>query len=387
MEFSFNEAVLDDPDALAAGDPSDMLRAVATSGAQIREMTTYTAEAGIEVLAEDRPRAVILSAVGSSAAACEVLRALVGDDVHLPLIDVPGPVLPRWVGPLDLVIAVSRSGTAQPTLSVVAEAGRRGCRVVTVAAPGSPLAHACDRVHGLHIPADRAARHTRASLWALVTPLLAIADLLGLAVVPAEELALAADRLDKVAETCRPSSESFVNPAKQLALEIAGSIPVIWGAGQLCRTAAKRFARQLHANAKYPALDGGLQEAAHGSVALFDGPFATSAPSDIFYDPLDSSSGPPFPRLRVVLLRDAMESPPDAALRAAAETLATDRGIRLSEILADAGQPLERLAQFIALGDFASIYLALGLGVDPGATPAVLEMKDRVSQLFRGVDR
>lgn len=90
MEFSFNEAVLDDPDALAAGDPSDMLRAVATSGAQIREMTTYTAEAGIEVLAEDRPRAVILSAVGSSAAACEVLRALVGDDVHLPLIDVPG---------------------------------------------------------------------------------------------------------------------------------------------------------------------------------------------------------------------------------------------------------------------------------------------------------
>lgn len=82
-----------------------------------------------------------------------------------------------------------------------------------------------------------------------------------------------------------------------------------------------------------------------------------------------------------------MESPPDAALRAAAETLATDRGIRLSEILADAGQPLERLAQFIALGDFASIYLALGLGVDPGATPAVLEMKDRVSQLFRGIDR
>ena len=80
-----------------------------------------------------------------------------------------------------------------------------------------------------------------------------------------DEMALAADRLDATAEACRPSSESFVNPAKRLAIDIAGSLPVVWGAGGLCRVAAKRFARQLHANAKYPALDGGLQEAAHGT--------------------------------------------------------------------------------------------------------------------------
>lgn len=382
MEFRFDESVLDDPDALEAGDPSGMLRAVASSGAQIREAAFYTAEAGIDMLAGDRPRSVILSAVGSSAAACEVMRAFIGEDVAVPVLEIPGPVLPRWVGPLDLVIAVSRSGTAQPTLAVVQEAGRRGSRVVVVATPGSPLAHACDRVHGIFIPADRAARHTRASVWALSTPLLAIADVLGLAVVPAEELALAADRLDKVAETCRPGSESFVNPAKQLALELAGSIPVLWGAGPLCRTAAKRFARQLHANAKYPALDGGLQEAAHGSVALFDGPFAVAPPSDLFADPFEGNTAP-FPRLRVVLLRDAMESATEGPLRRAAEALATERGVRLSEILADPGQPLERLAQLVAIGDFASVYLALGLGVDPGTTPAVLEMKDLVAQFSR----
>ncbi len=377
MELRLDEQLLDDADAILQADPAGMLRAVATSGAQVRAAATFAAEAGVESLAEERPRSVVLSAVGSSAAACEVLRALVADDAPLPLIDIAGPALPRWVGPLDLVIAVSRSGSARPTLEIVSEAGRRGCRVVTVAAPGSPLAMLGDRVRGLQIPADRESRHTRASLWALAAPLLIVADVLGLAQVPGEEIALAADRLDAVAESCRPSSEAFVNPAKQLAMAIVGTLPLVWGAGGLCRTAAKRFARQLHANAKYPALDGGLQEASHGTVALFDGPFVSAAAADVFHDPFEDETPQALP-LRVVLMRDSGENETDAPLRRAAERLADGRGIRTSEVLADPGEPLERLAQLIALGDFASVYLGIGLGLDPAPTSAVLEMKDYV---------
>jgi glucose/mannose-6-phosphate isomerase len=234
-----------------------------------------------------------------------------------------------------------------------------------------------DRVRGLQLSVDKASRHTRASLWSLAVPLLAIADALGLATVPPAELALAADRLDAVAEACRPASESFVNPAKRLAVEIAGHLPMVWGAGPLCRTAAKRFARQMHANAKYPALDGGLQEAAHGTVALFDGPFAAASLADVFHDPFEDETPQSLP-LRVVLMRDADESAGDAALRSAAGQLAEERGVRTSEIVADAGRPVERLAQLVALGDFASVYLGLGLGIDPSPTRAVLEMKERV---------
>jgi glucose/mannose-6-phosphate isomerase len=377
-------ALLDDVDALERADPGGMLRAVASSGAQVREAATYVAEAGVESLSEERPRAVILSAVGSSAASCEVLRALLADDAPLPLIEAAGPTLPRWVGPLDLVIAVSRSGTARPTLETVTEAGRRGCRIVTVSAPGSPLAGLSDRVRGLQLPTDKAARHTRASLWSLAVPLLAIADALGIATVPPSDLALAADRLDSVAEHCRPSSDAFVNPAKRLATELAGTLPVIWGAGALCRVAAKRFARQLHANAKYPALDGGLQEAAHGTVALFDGPFVGGS-DDLFADPFEDPIAEAV-RLRVVLMRDAGETDADRILRQAASDVAEERGIRSSAIEAEAGRPIERLAQLIALGDFASVYLGLGLHLDPSPTRAVLEMKERVDGR-RGRDR
>lgn len=377
MELQIDEHLLDDADALAEADPAGMLRTVAGSGAQVREAATHAAEAGVDSLADERPRAVVLSAVGSSAASCEVLRALVADDAPLPLLEISGPSLPRWVGPLDLVIAVSRSGTAKPTVDVVTEAGRRGCRIVTITRDGSPLSRISDQVRALHVPADKAARHTRASLWSLAVPLLIIADALGLATVPSSDIAAAADRLDEVAEVCRPSSESFVNPSKRLAFEIAGHLPVVWGAGMLCRTAAKRFARQLHANAKYPALDGGIQEAAHGTVSLFDGPFASPAALDVFHDPFEDETPQSLP-LRVVLMRDADESPDDAALRKAAEQLAGERGIRASEILADSGRPLERLAHLIALGDFASVYLGLGLGYDPSPTRAVLEMKERI---------
>jgi glucose/mannose-6-phosphate isomerase len=377
MELQIDEHLLDDADALAEADPAGMLRTVAGSGAQVREAATHAAEAGVDSLADERPRAVVLSAVGSSAASCEVLRALIADDAPLPLLEISGPSLPRWVGPLDLVIAVSRSGTAKPTVDVVTEAGRRGCRIVTITRDGSPLSRISDQVRALHVPADKAARHTRASLWSLAVPLLIIADALGLATVPSSDIAAAADRLDEVAEVCRPSSESFVNPSKRLAFEIAGHLPVVWGAGTLCRTAAKRFARQLHANAKYPALDGGIQEAAHGTVSLFDGPFASPAAVDVFHDPFEDETPQSLP-LRVVLMRDADESPDDAALRKAAEQLAGERGIRASEILADSGRPLERLAHLIALGDFASVYLGLGLGYDPSPTRAVLEMKERI---------
>jgi glucose/mannose-6-phosphate isomerase len=379
MSVQFNEQLLDDADGLASADLSGMLRTIAGAGAQVREASTRAAEADVGSLSEERPRAVVLSAVGSSAAACEVLRALVADDVPLPLIEASGPTLPRWVGPLDLVIAVSRSGTATPTLDAATEAGRRGCRVVTISAPRSPLDVLGDRVRGLTLAVDKADRHTRTSLWSLVVPLIAVADALGLVAVSPDAVALAADRLDTIAEKCRPGSESFVNPAKRLALDISGSLPVIWGAGGLCRVAAKRFARQLHANAKYPALDGGLQEAAHGSVALFDGAFATVPAEDVFRDPFDDPTPTSMP-IRVVLMRDAPESETegDAGLRRAAEHLAGERGVRTSQVMADAGQPVERLAQLIALGDFASVYLALGLGIDPSPTRSVLEMKERI---------
>jgi glucose/mannose-6-phosphate isomerase len=117
---------------------------------------------------------------------------------------------------------------------------------------------------------------------------------------------------------------------------------------------------------------------------LFDGLFATTTPEDVFRDPFDDESPRTMP-LRVVLMRDSEESETetDAGLRRAAEHLAGERGVRTSQVAADNGLPFERLAQLIAFGDFASVYLALGLGIDPSPTRSVLEMKERIESSRR----
>ena len=64
------------------------------------------------------------------------------------------------------------------------------------------------------------------------------------------DIAETASRLDADAERCRPTAESFVNPAKSLALDLGGSIPIVWGSSALATVAARRFADTLSANAR-----------------------------------------------------------------------------------------------------------------------------------------
>ena len=114
----------------------------------------------------------------------------------------------------------------------------------------------------------------RSTLWATTIPLLVIAGRMGMTRIEPDVYELAASRLEEISHQCRPASESFVNPGKSLALDLVGTMPMIWGTTPLSGVAARRFASQLQENAKYPALAGVLPEAAHHQVAAFDGPFA-----------------------------------------------------------------------------------------------------------------
>ncbi|HEY0701089.1 MAG TPA: SIS domain-containing protein, partial [Micromonospora sp.] len=199
------------------------------------------------------------------------------------------------------------------------------------------------------------------------------------------DLAETAARLDADADRCRPTAESFVNPAKALALGLAGSVPIVWGSSPLATVAARRVGDTLSANARYPVVAGALGEAGRGRVGLLDGVFGglSEAERDIFADPGEEVSGDT--RLRVVLLRDGGLNPEDDAdeplvveeRRAdAVQTLAERRGVRCDVVTAEGGSALERLASLIAVPDFASVYLALAHGLDPMAVPAVREMKE-----------
>ena len=57
-----DEALLDDPELLAKADPGGMLRAVATSGAQVRQAVQFCRDSGLHRLGEGgRPRAIVVA--------------------------------------------------------------------------------------------------------------------------------------------------------------------------------------------------------------------------------------------------------------------------------------------------------------------------------------
>ncbi len=149
--------------------------------------------------------------------AAEVLRALLGQASPVTVDVVPGPTLPLWMGPSDIAVLATRTGAGRYAVTPAYEAARRGVSVLGIGADGAPLHAACSAARAPYValPATRV-RH--ATLWSLLTPMLQLVTELGLLGPEVADPEAIAAALDEVAGECGPAQESFVNPAKTLAL-------------------------------------------------------------------------------------------------------------------------------------------------------------------------
>ncbi|MEV1027083.1 SIS domain-containing protein [Streptomyces sp. NPDC050264] len=373
----FDETLLDDTEALARADRRGLLRGAAEAGARVRTAARHAAEAGITELKPDgRPRAVLIAGPGTAAAGvADLLGRLAGAACPVIRLRPTGVApaagalrweLPGWAGPVDLLLIASPGGT-EPSLSLLVEqAYRRGVTVVAVCPTGAPLTEGVAGAHGLFVPMatapyeqnESATASAPGTLWALLTPLLALLDRTGVLSAPADTLQKVADRLDRTAERCGPAIATYSNPAKTLASELAEALPLIWTEGAGAGPAGRRFAAALAELAGRPALAADLPEAlpAHGALLTSD-LAASAAPDDFFRDRVDEGQGL---RARVVLLRDRPAGGLSAA--PAARELAGANDTAISELEPEEGTELEALAELIAVTDFAAIYLGLASG-------------------------
>lgn len=361
MSTALDESVLGSERRLAAADRTDLLRALATAGAQIRESMALAAEADVPAaLAGLRPRAVLVAADPVTDDVAVLLTALAGrPEAVAPVLRVDGPELPTWAGAVDvLLVAGSAAGATATAGPALAEAAaRRGMTVLGTGPDGSVLHEACGRNRMPFVPLP-AGRHPRADFWAPLVPLLLAAGELGLVPEPGMELRRCADLLDALAERVRPGSETYGNPAKSLALDLAESVPVLIGTTAAGGAAASRVAGQLAATGRDAAW-GTLPVAAHRLGGLLAGD-PTGRGDDLFRDRVEDVA-PARPRL--VLIRAGEE--PDQVRAQVDELVAVcgRNGVPVTEVVAEeAAGPIGRFASVSGLLDFTAAYVGIASG-------------------------
>ncbi|WP_197318563.1 SIS domain-containing protein [Saccharomonospora sp. NB11] len=355
--MALDDSLLDDPARLAGADGAGLLRSAAMAGAQVR--STVEAAAELELSARldvGRPRSlVIVSRPGVGHGAARLLEALIAPASPVPV--VLSDVVPSWVGALDVVFAHTDDPYDRELALSLERAARYGAGVVLSAPLDGPVASSVagrGLVLSPRVPVPAELTLPRALAAGLVT-----ANAVGLATVDVDALA---DRLDYEAERGHPDHESFVNPAKSLALRLADRTPLLWGLDAVAVAVAQHAAYALAAHAAVVA-DVAHYRQALSRPALRRAATEASAENTIFADP-DDPAGEGTP-VRVVLLAVITGQAADASRHRAGELLpSADVLAPADEIVADdAG----RAAVLALRCELAALYLGLAAGTIGGA--------------------
>jgi hypothetical protein len=353
-----DDTLLDDPARLTEADTDGLLRAAALAGAQVRAVLEAAADRGVAAgLRDFRPRALILvTRPGHGRSIADLLVALIGPGCPLPIVitdEVPG-----WVGPLDIVITHTEDPGDRVLAESIGRATRYGATTVLTAPPDGPVAAAGAGKAFLlapRVPVPPGFGFPRALAAGL-----SVVKTLGLVSTDIESLA---DELDKEAEKGHLAHESFVNPAKSLALRLADRVPLLWGLDPAGTAVAHHARHVLAAHAGF-ICDVGSYADAQTRFALHRAAVRSTSGQGIFDDP-DDFTGDPTAMLRVQLLAVSSGPAADAARHMAADTLpGADVLVPAEEVGAD--EPA-RAAVLALRFELAALYLGLAAGTIGGS--------------------
>jgi glucose/mannose-6-phosphate isomerase len=305
----------------------------------------------------DSPGGLVVAGMGGSALGGELARACLGDQASRPILAARGYGLPPWTTPEVTVLCCSYSGETEETLAAFDAAGFLGARRVVVTT-GGKLAEVARSEDVPVIPVPGGFQ-PRAAIGYMIVAALEVAAACGVATRMASQIDVAAAHLDELCAQWGPDAPAD-SQAKQLALALHGSVPVVTGTG-LTTPIAYRWKTQLNQNAKLPAFWSELPEVDHNEVVGWEGAPALGRFSAIFLDDADNH-----PRIseRVELT----------------SRLVAERAHTVQRVATLGQGTVERVMSLVLLGDLVSLYLAVLQGIDPSPVAVIDELKDQLSR-------
>jgi glucose/mannose-6-phosphate isomerase len=332
-------------------DSLDMFGVTARFPEQVAEAATVAA--GVEGLpAADELDNVLVLGMGGSGIAGDVLAAVGGPFVSVPIVVAKGYAPPSFVGPGTLCFAVSFSGNTEETLEAAQAAAAAGARMVVVTA-GGELGSLAPRWQAPRVPLPSDIPMPRAGLGALAVPLILLLEKVGLFPGASGWVDAAVDQL----ETRRDALVTG-GSAPRIARTIGRTIPLIFGAGPLGAVAAARWKAQVNENAKAPAFAAAFPELCHNEIVGW-GQHGDMTRQVFTLVELRHDEEHPQELRRFELVRDLM-----------AEVVHD-----VIEVRAEGEGPLAQLFDLTLTGDMVSLHLAAQEGIDPGPIPVLDDLK------------
>lgn len=323
-------------------------------------------EAAASLDAPDFPAAsevdhIAVLGMGGSGVAGDVLAAVAGPVVAVPVTVHRQYHLPGFIGPRTLAFAMSYSGDTEETLEMAEAALARGARLVVVSHGGALADLAADR-GALHV-ACPPGHMPRAALGALVAPLFVALYRMGLAPEAHAWLVKAQEQLAHRRDRCQPGVEGRANPAREIARLIGSTVPLVYGGGVLGAVAAMRWKADVNENAKAPAFWNAYPELDHNEIC------AWGQHGDVTRQ-----------LITIVELRHGFEHPQVALRFAATREIIEEAVHQVIQVEAAGEGRLAQLLDLMYLGDWVSCYLALAHEVDPGPIDAISVLKERLAR-------
>jgi glucose/mannose-6-phosphate isomerase len=292
--------------------------------------------------------------MGGSAIGGEILQNWLRDELPIPIQVCNDYTLPAYAKRDTLFFANSYSGNTEETLSAFVGAIRRKCVAITITSGG----HLLSLSKELQVPYVSIPRQLppRAALPYLFFPLPVLMERMKVLPSVEKNLQEAIQVLGKVSEENAPEIPTEDNPAKQLALELMETIPLIYGFKQY-RSVAHRLKTQFNENSKVPSKYDIFPELNHNETVGWEAPELLTKNHSI------------------ILIRDPDEPPEIRQRIEITKSLVLHKAKKVLKIYARGEGKLAKMFSVLCVGDFTSVYLAILQGVDPTPVKIIDEVK------------
>jgi glucose/mannose-6-phosphate isomerase len=336
-------------DALAAireVDGSDQLGDVLGLPEQLGDALWRVESAGIGHL---RANGLAVCGMGGSGIGGALARGALGDRLSRPLRVVRDYELAPWATPENLMLCMSYSGNTEETLACFEGAEALGAPRVA-ATTGGRLAEAA-RAAGvpvIGIPAGLQPRAAVGYMFAIAAETAAVI----------EASAPIRTEIDAAAAWLAAQRDALVERSAQIAGQLAGAVPVIYGS-DLTAPVAYRWKTQINENSKQHAFTAGLPELDHNEIVGWEPDSSGGSFAAVF---LEDSDQHPRQRERAALTAKLIEPGAQAVLR-----IETEGETRTARTL-----------WAVMLGDLVSLHLAAEHGVDPSPVAVIERLKQEL---------